>query len=130
VEGQITPAAKSHREKAAHLMCGAAVWGVGGAVACADLAYLSFAHWRRQEFDWPHDLWFIVTCGVWILLMAGLIAETRCWRERIFFTLVLLNFVLGFTVAVWLEAPAGMVRELRIASAMLWHKTLAGKSHN
>ena len=52
--------------------------------------------------------------------MAGLITGTRCWRERLFFTLVLANFAMGFTVAVWAEAPASMVRDMRIASAVLW----------
>lgn len=52
--------------------------------------------------------------------MAGLITGTRCWRERLFFTLVLANFAMGFTVAVWTAAPASIVRDMRITSALLW----------
>lgn len=101
-------------------MCGMPLWGISGAVACSYLSYLSYIHVRRAEFDWSHDVWFVVTCAVWVLLMAGLMSETRCWRERIFFGLVLANFTLGFVLAAWGDAPARMVREVRVISAWLW----------
>jgi hypothetical protein len=96
------------------------VWGLAGFFGCAYLSYISFQHVRSAEFDWPHELLFIVTYGIWILLMAGLLSETGCWRERIFFSLVLLNFIFGFALAAWRGAPASMVRNMRIASSFLW----------
>ena len=120
MEGQITPTAKAHRARAAHLMCGMPVWGIAGALACSYFAYLSYSHVRHGEFDWPHDTWFIVTYAVWVLLMAGLMSETRCLRERIFFALVLANFTLGFVLAIWVAAPLEAVRGVRIISSGLW----------
>lgn len=111
---------KTPDRRAAHLVCGTPVWGIAGVIGCAYLAYVSYSHVRQQQFDWPHDTWFIVTSAVWILLMAGLMSETRCWREQMFFGLVLANFALGFTVAVWKDAPVSTVRQLREASAALW----------
>jgi hypothetical protein len=101
-------------------MCGQPIWGIAGVLSCSSLAYLSLGHVRREEFDWPHDSWSIVTYAVWILLMGGLLSETRCWRERIFFALVLTNFVLGFVLAIWSTVPNSAVREVRIISAALW----------
>ncbi|HEV2729534.1 MAG TPA: hypothetical protein VGV15_05845 [Terriglobales bacterium] len=89
-------------------------------LSCSYLAYLSWGHVRREEFDWPHDSWSIVTYAVWILLMGGLLSETRCCRERIFFALVLANFVFGFVLVIWSAAPNNAVREVRIISAVLW----------
>ena len=120
MEGQVARATKPRRDRRAHLMCGMPVWGIAGVFGCAYLAYLSYDHVRRHEFDWPHDPIFILTYAVWILLMAGLLFETRCWRERTFFALVLANFSLGFTLASWKTAPPEAVRELRIASCVLW----------
>ena len=118
METQIT--SKRPRIRLAHLMCGQPIWGIAGVLSCSSLAYLSWGHVRREEFDWPHDSWSIVTYAVWILLMRGLLSETRCWRERIFFALVLTNFVLGFVLAIWNTVPNSAVREVRIISAALW----------
>lgn len=120
MEPQLAPEKPRPRAKSPHLMCGMPIWGLAGFFGCAYLSYISFEHVRHAEFDWPHELLFIVTYGVWILLMAGLLSETGCWRERIFFSLVLLNFLLGFALATWKEAPAAVVREMRIASTFLW----------
>jgi hypothetical protein len=54
------------------------------------------------------------------LLMVGLLGETRCWRERVFFGLVMANFVLGLALAVWQAAPVDAVRLVRVISAALW----------
>jgi hypothetical protein len=101
-------------------MCGTPVWGIAGALACSYLAYVSYRHVRLAEFDWSHDALSILTYAVWVLLMAGLLSETRCWRERIFFGLVLANFILGFSLAAWRAAPIRAVREVRMTSAGLW----------
>jgi tellurite resistance protein TehA-like permease len=101
-------------------MCGMPIWGIAAALGCSYLAYLSYGHVRRGEFDWPHDAWFIVTYAVWVMLMAGLMSETRCLRERIFFALVLANFTLGFVLAIWGTAPLEAVRGVRVISTGLW----------
>jgi|SRR5690348_13117493 len=101
-------------------MCGQPIWGIAGVLSCSYLAYLSWGHVHREEFDWPHDGWSILTYAIWVLLMGGLLSETRCWRERIFFGLVLTNFALGFALVIWSAAPNNAVREVRMISAALW----------
>jgi hypothetical protein len=96
------------------------LWGVIAAGACAYLSQLSYSHVQSGEFDWPHDAWTIATYAVWILLMAGLTLEVQCWRERALFVLVLSNFAMGFVLAVWSRATLNDVRNLRIASAIVW----------
>lgn len=120
MEAQVTPRPKGRRAGSAHLMCGMPIWGVAGILGCSYLAYLSYGHVRRAEFEWSHDVWSIVTYAVWILLMLGLLGETRCWRERGFFALVLTNFVLGFGLAAWKGASMEAVRQVRVISTGLW----------
>ena len=120
MEGQITPATKPGRAKPAHLMCGMPLWGIAGVMACSYLAYVSFAHVREGDFSWSHDFLSIVTYAVWVILIVGLISETRCLRERLFFVLVFANFTLGFVLAVWAEAPFEIVRKVREISSALW----------
>ena len=52
--------------------------------------------------------------------MAGLTLEVQCWRERTLFVLVLANFVMGFALAVWSRATLNDVRNLRLASTVVW----------
>jgi hypothetical protein len=120
LEREITPTTKPRRAKPAHLMCGMPLWGIAGAILCSYLAYVSYAHVRQGEFSWAHDFLSIVTYAVWVLLIAGLISETRCLRERLFFVLVFANFTLGFVLAVWADAPLDMVRKVRGISSALW----------
>jgi hypothetical protein len=101
-------------------MCGMPLWGIAGAMVCSYLAYVSYVHVRQGEFSWSHDLLSIVTYAVWVVLIAGLISETRCLRERLFFVLVFANFTLGFVLAVWADAPFEMVRKVREISSGLW----------
>jgi hypothetical protein len=118
VAGQVTvdPA----RKKATHFMCGTHLWGVIAACACVYFARLSYSHVQTGEYDWPHDGLTIATYAIWILLMAGLTIEVQCWRERAFFFLVFANFVMGFVVAVWSRATLNDVRNLRVASTVVW----------
>lgn len=108
------------RKKSEHLMCGTRPWGVVAAVACLYFARLSYSHVVSGEFDWPHDYWTMATYLVWVLLMAGLVFEVRCWRERTFFALLFANFAMGFFVAAWTRATPNDVRNLRLASAVVW----------
>jgi tellurite resistance protein TehA-like permease len=120
LEGQVTPTTKPRRAKPAHLMCGMPLWGIAGAMMCSYLAYVSYAHVRQGEFSSSHDVLSIVTYAVWVLLIAGVISETRCLRERLFFVLVFANFTLGFVLAVWAGAPFEIVRKVREISSALW----------
>ena len=112
--------AKGAREKPAHLMCGTTLWGFAGTAVSAYFSYLSYSHIASGDYSWPHTLWTVLTYLVWIVLIAGLLTETRCWRERVFFGLVLIGFLLGFGVSAWTSAPGSAVGQLRIASTVLW----------
>jgi hypothetical protein len=69
---------------------------------------------------WSHDPWDIATHLIWILFMVGLLTETRCWKERLFFGLVLANFAFAFSMGVWTRASYAVVRETRLLSAGAW----------
>ena len=111
---------KPPRTKAAHLMCGTPFWGIAAAAACAYFAYSAYAQLRADDFDWQHGWWLLITWIIWVLLIAGLFFETRCWRERTFFGLLFFNFLLGFTLAAWSSASPAMVRYARKISLVLW----------
>ena len=101
-------------------MCGTPFWGVTAFLACAYFAFLSYSQLRDDDFYWQHELWTVVTWLVWVVLIAGLFSETRCWRERVFFGLLVLNFLVGFGMAAWSGASLGRVRAAREASLALW----------
>ena len=103
-----------------HLMCRAPLWGMAGFLACAYFAWVSFGHVTRNEYDWPHDYWTAATYIVWILLLAGLALDTRCWRERLFFGLLVINFVIGCGLTLWHSVPSADVRNARIGTGALW----------
>jgi len=103
-----------------HLMCRTPLWGVAGFLGCAYFAWISFARVTRSEYDWPHDLWSAATYIVWILLLAGMAFDTRCLRERLFFGLLLLNFVAGCALTLWHNVPSASVRSARIGTGVLW----------
>jgi hypothetical protein len=120
VAGPLAPEAKAPQHKSAHLMCRSRFWGIVGALACAYFAYLAYTRLRDAEFLWSHDLWSLLTSAVWIMLVLGLLSETRCWRERIFFGLVLLNLAAGFAFSLWTAAPLNYARDSRDVSFVLW----------
>jgi uncharacterized membrane protein (GlpM family) len=103
-----------------HLMCRTALWGVAGFLGCAYFAWISFGHVTRNEYVWPHDAWTAATYIVWILLLAGLALDTRCLRERVFFGVLVINFVVGFGLTLWHNIPSPDVRTARIATGVLW----------
>jgi hypothetical protein len=115
MEGQI-----SRRSRPPHLMCTTPFWGVAGALGCAYFAYLSYSRLRDLDFSWSHDWQSVLTGGVWILLLLGLIAETRCWRERTFFGLLFVNFSIAFALALWKRAPFDLMRQARKTTLALW----------
>lgn len=108
------------RSKSPHLMCTTRFWGVAAALGCAYFAYLSYSRWRELDFSWSHDWESILSGAVWILLLLGLISETRCWRERTFFGLLLVNFAIAFTFTLWTHAPGELMREARKITLAIW----------
>lgn len=103
-----------------HLMCRTPLWGVAGFIGCAYFAWISFGHVARNDYNWPHDWWTAATYVVWIVLLAALAIDTRCLRERLFFAILVINFVAGFGLTLWKHIPASDVRSARIGTGMLW----------
>jgi hypothetical protein len=103
-----------------HLMCRTPLWGIAGFLGCAYFAWVSFSHVSHNEFDWPHDLWTAATYVVWILLLVGLALDTRCLRERLFFGVLVVNFIAGCALTLWHHVPPADVRTARIATGALW----------
>ena len=122
-------AGRSPSNSRGHLMCRTPLWGVAGFIGCAYFAWISFAHVLRRDYEWPHDLWTAATYLVRIVLLAGLALDTRCLRERFFFGLLVINFVVGCGLTLWHSIPASDVRTARIATGALWAlAALAGLS--
>jgi hypothetical protein len=103
-----------------HMMCRTALWGIAGCIACGYFAWISFSHIMRAEYDWPHDPWTVATYVVWILLLGGVALDTRCLRERLFFGVLGVNFVVGCALTLWKTVPAADVRTARIGTGVLW----------
>ncbi|HSZ60653.1 MAG TPA: hypothetical protein VK828_02585 [Terriglobales bacterium] len=103
-----------------HLMCEMALWGVAGFLGCAYFAWTSLAHVVRGDYGWPHDYWTAATYIVWIVLLAFLALDTRCLRERVFFGVLVGNFLVGFAVTLWRGIPVSDVRLARIVTGALW----------
>jgi hypothetical protein len=103
-----------------HLMCRTPLWGVAGFFGCAYFAWVSFSHVTRKEYDWPHDWWTAATYIVWILLLAGLALDTRCFRERLFFGVLVINFAVGCGLTLWHKVPLADIRTARIGTGALW----------
>jgi hypothetical protein len=103
-----------------HLMCRTSWWGVAGFLGCAYFAWLSFIHVARDDYDWPHDEWTAATYIVWILLLIILVVDTRCLRERLFFGVLVINFVIGCGLTFWYNVTSAEVRTARIATGSLW----------
>jgi hypothetical protein len=103
-----------------HLMCRTPLWGIAGFLGCAYFAWVSFGHITRHEYDWPHDWWTAATYLIWILLLAGLALDTRCLRERVFFGLLVINFVIGGGLTLWHSISPAEVRAARMGTGALW----------
>jgi hypothetical protein len=115
VEQQVSEG--KHRIRAAHLICGSKLWTI---VSFACSAYFAKIGISRMQYAWSRDPWDIATHLVWVLFMAGLITETRCWKERLFFSLVLANFALAFGMGLLAEPAHSIVTSTRTISAALW----------
>ena len=117
---QPTETKQNRGNSTGHLMCRTPLWGIAGFIGCAYFAWISFGHLAHNEFEWPHDAWTAVTYVVWIVLLGSLAIDTRCWRERIFFGVLLINFFVGFGLTLWRGVPAADVRTARLGTGALW----------
>jgi len=101
-------------------MCRTSLWGAAGFLGCAYFAWVSFQRVAHNELTWPHDLWTAATYVVWIVLLGTLAIDTRCLRERFFFGILLINFLIGFGMTLWRTISQADVRTARLATGALW----------
>jgi hypothetical protein len=103
-----------------HLMCQTSLWGIAGFAGCAYFSWISLTYITGNKYEWPHDLWTAATYVVWILLLGLLAFDTHCLRERIFFVLLVINFLIGCGLTLWHSVSSADVRYARIATGTLW----------
>lgn len=118
MEGQVAVQKKS--EKSAHLMCGSKLWTVVAFFSCAYFTKVALGRLSLGPIGWSHDNVDIATHLVWVVFLVGLITETHCWKEWIFFSLVLVNFALASVMGVWSSASVAAVTKTREFSAAMW----------
>ncbi len=106
--------------RSGHLMCRTSLWGIAGFLACSYFTWVSLGHVRRADYEWTHDGWTAATYIVWVLLLAGLMLDTKCIRERFFFGLLVVNFAVGFALTLWQTVPLHDIRAARIGTGVLW----------
>jgi len=120
IEEPVAPSDGKGAYRSGHLMCRSTPWGIMGFLACSYFAWISFSHAIRGEYDWPHDAWTAATYIVWILVLVGLVLDTRCLRERVFFGVLVANFVAGLGLTLWSTIPSAQVHNARIGTGALW----------
>ena len=118
MEGQVT--APGSRVKPAHLMCGSKTWTIVAFVCCAYFAKVAMGRIHGLTIGWSHDSLDIATHLVWVAFLIGLLTETRCWKERVFFALVFVNFAMASVMGIWSAAPDSVIQNTRLFSALLW----------
>src|SRR5207237_9685631 len=118
MEGQVN--APKPRVKPAHLMCGSKTWTIVAFVSCSYFTKVAMSRIHGLTIGWSHDSLDIATHLVWMAFLVGLLTETRCWKERIFFALVFINFGLAFVMGFWSSASDVIVQKTRLFSAVLW----------
>ncbi len=107
------------RTKPSHLICRSG-WALVLTCVCAFFAYRTFASIRVHDYELPHNWWDVLTWAVWALLSFGLVSEVRCWRERVLFGSLLVQFLIGCVFSVWASAPSELVALARQVSLALW----------
>ena len=106
--------------KRGHLMCRRPWWGIAGFLVCAFFAHSAFVGLRDGDFEWTSGWWMVLTWAVWLVFAAGVISETRCWREGLFFSLLLIVLAIGLVFSAWTSARPVTARHAREASLALW----------
>ena len=107
------------RIKPAHLVCRSG-WALLLVLASVYFAYRTYAAIAAGDYDWPHNWWDVLTWAVWAVLAAGLASEVRCWRERLLFGVLFIQFLIGCVFSAWASARLDLVREARQASLIFW----------
>ena len=90
---------KPDSSRTPHLLCGSRFWPLSCAIGCLYLAWLAYSHLASGQIAWPSDVWSILAYSVWILFLLVLTTETRCFRERLLFAILVGNFLLGLGMA-------------------------------
>ncbi len=108
------------RPRRAHLICGTLLWGIAGFAVCTYFTYSSFVELRDGDFYWQSGWWTVLTWAVWLVLAAGLVSETRCWREGLFFGSLLAVFIIGLVFSAWTSAEPHAGRLAREVTLGLW----------
>lgn len=106
--------------KRGHLMCRRPWWGIAGFFVCAIFAHSAFVGLRDGDFDWTGGWWMVLTWAVWVVFAAGVISETRCWRESLFFSLLLIVLIIGLVFSAWSSARPATMRHAHEVSLALW----------
>ena len=118
MEGQVT--GTKSRAKSPHLMCGSKVWTIVAFLSCAYFTKVAVDRVSSSTLGWSHDNVDIATHLLWVIFLIGLLTETRCWKEMVFFCLVLVNFGMASVMGLWSGAPNNVVIESRELSAGIW----------
>src|SRR5581483_1839711 len=106
--------------KAPHLMCGKPWRGIAAVAICTYFAYASYSHLRNGDVGWYGEWWTVATWAIWGLLIAGLMSETPCRRERLLLGVIVINLLMGLVFSAWAGAPVRSMRMAREASLLLW----------
>lgn len=101
-------------------MCGSKTWTIVAFLSCAYFAKVAMGRLAAGGLPWSHDTVDIATHIVWMIFLVGLLTETRCWKEWVFFSLVLLNFAIASVLGLWKSAPASVLIRSRELSAATW----------
>jgi hypothetical protein len=107
------------RVKPAHLVCRSG-WALVLTIVCAYFAYRTYTEIAVGKYEWHHDWWDVLTWAVWAVLAAGIAPEVRCWRERLLFGVLFVEFVIGCVFSVWSSARFDLIRDARQASLIVW----------
>ncbi len=103
-----------------HLLCGSKFWSLSSSLGCVYLAWLTYSRISSHQFEWPNDIWSVLAYGVWVLFLLILMAETRCFRERLLFTVLLANFALALSMAFAPHLQPTTAQTARQISLALW----------
>ena len=116
----MTPASPPTQTSAIHLMCGSRTWTIAAFLCSVYFAKVAIARVSVGGAQWSHDPFHIVTHMVWVAFLVGLFIEAHCAKERIFFGLLLINFVVAVAMGLWNGAPLALVQQTRLLSAGTW----------
>jgi hypothetical protein len=103
-----------------HLLCGSKFWSLSSSLGCVYLAWLTYARISSHQYEWPSDVWSILAYGVWVAFLLVLMTETRCFRERLLFTVLIANFALALWMAAAPNLQPTTAQIARQISLALW----------